>query len=267
MVERQPGRLELRGGWIIPSRCLVKPGAGCQLVQRFIARAGLAVNDQMLHRRQRFPQLRDNIDAVEVDAAIANAVAGDQHLGLDLPEAIQHRVGPHVGCADAPDATDAHHRKESDDRLRGIGQVRRHPVARLHALLAQVQRQRSDLAPQLRPVQFAVLAVLVAADQRLQAGRVRLVHMPEYLVHIVELRALEPPGSGHLAGEHRRVPRRRLQLVVVPDALPEGRKVGHRPFPERVVAVEMKTAQLAQPVLVTTDLGNKGRPIRGRHAP
>jgi hypothetical protein len=197
-------------------------------------------------------------DFDEVAPAVTHAIAGDQHLGLDLPEAIEHRIGPHVGRADAPDPANAHHGEESDDRLRDVGQVGGHPVAWLQALRAQVQRQRGDLEPQLRPVQFALLPFFIAADQRLQAGRMGRADMPEHLLRIVDLRAFEPCRSRHSAfGQHGAMRRRRLQLVIVPDALPERLQLGAGPAPQRVVAVELQAALRAQPVLVQADLGDK----------
>ena len=88
------------------------------------------------------------------------------------------------------------HGEEGDHRLRDVGQVGRHPVARLQALRAQVQRERGDLAPQFGPGQLALPALLVAADDGGKARRVRRLHVAQHLARVVELRALEPRAPG-----------------------------------------------------------------------
>jgi hypothetical protein len=57
---------------------------------------------------------------------------------------------------------------------------------------------------------------------------------------------------------HRAVRRRRLQIKVIPDALPERIKVRHRPLPQRVITVKRQAAIGLQPLLVETDLGAMG---------
>ncbi len=214
----------------------------------------------MLHAGQRGTHLGDHGGAVEVAAAVGDAVAGDQHLGLDLPEPVQHGIGAHVGRADAPDTADAHHRQESDHRLGNVRQVGRDPVARLQALRLQVQCQRGHLTPQFGPAQLAVATLFVAADDGGKARRMGRHHMAKHLLRVIELGTLEPLRAGHpVFGQHGRVGRGRLQIEIVPDALPEGGQVAHRPAPQGVVAVERQAAGALQPILVQTDLGNVGR--------
>ena len=161
-------------------------------------------------------------------AAIGDAIAGDQHLGFDLPEAVEHGGGAHVRRADAPHAAEADHGEEGDHGLGHVRQVGRHAVAGLQALRPQVQRQRRHLAPQLGPADLALLAPLVAADDGRQAGRVRRLHMPQHLPRVVHLRAREPRRAGHaVVGQHLAVRRRRRDAEVVPDAAartPAGRR-------------------------------------------
>ena len=209
MVERQPQRLERLNGIVVAGRDLRHVGPGDQRLQRCIARTEIAMHDQMRDCRQRGAQLGHDAGAIEVAAAVSDAVAGDQDLGLDLLEAVQHGVGAHVGRTEAPDAADARHRQEGDDGFRDVRQVRRHAVAGLHALLLQMQGQGSDLAPQFRPAQLAVLALFVAADDGRKAGAMGLVHVAKDLAHVVELRSFEPLRARHLSlGQHGFVGRR-----------------------------------------------------------
>ena len=186
MIERQPGRLERvdRARRVLATMSASRASGA--------AARGLAVQDDVLDARQRSPQLRDDVLAVMRGAAIGDAVAGDQHLRLDLPEAVEHGGRPHVGRTDAPDRADAGARQERDDRLGDVGQVGRDPVAGLDALRPSVQRERRHLAPQLGPARFAELAVLAATDDRRQAGGIGGLDMAEHLPRVVDLRAGEP---------------------------------------------------------------------------
>jgi hypothetical protein len=83
--------------------------------------------------------------------------------------------------------------------------------------------------------------------------------MPQHLARVVDLGAREPLRARHGAtGQHGRVRRGGLQVKVVPDALPEGRQVVHRPAPQRIIGIKRKAACLAQPLLVQGDLGDVG---------
>jgi len=192
-----------------------------------------------------------------VAAAVAHAITGDQHPRLDLAKAIEHGIHAHVGRANAPDRAQAHHRQKSHHSLGNIGQISHHPIARLHPLRTQVQGQRSHLVTQLRPAQFAVLAPLVAADDRCKSSRLRWRHMTKNLLNVIDLRAFKPPRTRHdTFAQHRPIRRGRLQVKVVPDAFPESLDLGGRPMPEVVVAIKSQAAVLRQPILVEADLGN-----------
>ena len=51
---------------------------------------------------------------------------------------------------------------------------------------------------------------------------------------------------------------RRLQLKVVPDALPEGFQVSHRPAPQRVIGIKLQAVLALQPARVQAYLGKGG---------
>ncbi len=256
VVEGQPFGLEGRRGRVVARRDLaVVGGIGQPRLQIQVGH-----KDHMLHAGQACAQLRQHGHAVDIAPGVVHAIDGDQRLGRDLAKAVQHRVGAHVGRADAPDGAQAGRGQQGDHGLGDVGQVGSHAVAAAHALGLQVQGQGGDLAAQLGPGQFAVAARLVAADHGGHAGRMGGIHMAQRLARVVDLGARKPLGAGHgVALQHGRVRRGRLQRVVVPDALPEGVQVGHRPAPQRVVAVELQAVALAQPVLVQADLGDEGR--------
>ncbi len=190
---------------------------------------------------------------------IRDGVAGDQHLWFDLLEAVDHGGRGHVGRADAPDRTDAGAREKRDDGLGNVGQIGRDAVAGLDPLVLQMQRERGRLALELGPAGLVELAVLAAADDRGQAGGMRGVDMPEYLPRIVHLRAGKPHCAGHLAlGDDGRKRRRRLQIVIVPDAAPEAVEIAHGPLPHLLVIREGEAALFGEPIAVEGDLGDEG---------
>ncbi|MGY4428096.1 hypothetical protein ACVWWO_000573 [Bradyrhizobium sp. F1.13.1] len=140
-----------------------------------------------------------------------------------------------------------------------LGQIGGDAVAGLDAFFFQMQRERGRLAPQLRPARLVELAVLAAADDRGQAGGVSRIHMAEHLPGIVDLGARKPDRAGHLAlGDHGRKRCWRLQIVIVPDAVPEAVEIAHRPLPHVFVGREGEAALLGEPGAVEGDLGNEG---------
>ena len=218
------------------------------------------VHQHMAHAGQGRLQLGHHRAAVDVTATIAHAVAGDQHLGLDLPEAVQHRRRAHVGRANAPDRAQADGRQKRHHRLRDIGQVGGHPVAGLNTLGTQVQRQRRHLAPQLGPADLPVFAGFVAADDGQQSGGVCRRHMAEHLLCVIDAGAFEPDRARHgVLLQYRAVRGWRLQCKVVPNALPKAVQITDRPRPERVIVIKVQAFCSRQPILVEADLGHKGR--------
>ena len=162
----------------------------------------------MGHAGQGGAQLGHHAGAIVVFGAIGHAIAGDQHLGRDLFEAIEHGIGAHVGRAHTPDGAQTDHRKKSHHGFWNIGQVNGHAVTGLDTLCAEVACHGGDLATQLRPGHFAPLASLVVADDGQLPGGLRRFHMPQDLLRIVHLRAGKPLGPRHgVAGQHRCVGR------------------------------------------------------------
>ena len=255
VVERQPQRLE---------GCdfgIVSGGSACVACAiSYCFRSIQVVHQQhVLYRGQGCAQLGQHVHAVDVAPAVGHAIGCNQHLGRNLAKAVEHGVRAHVGGAHAPHRAQADRGQEGDDGLGNVGQVGRHAVARLHALRAQVQRQRSHLAAQLGPRQFALQALFVAADQRGLARRMGRCHMAQHLARVVHLCAGKPLGARHaVARQHGAVRGRGFDGEVVPHALPESIELGHRPAPQRVIAGEFEPVALAQPVLVQAQLGNVG---------
>ena len=156
----------------------------------------------MLHAGQCCTQFRQNFPAVEVAPAIAHTVAGNQYLGFNLLEAVQHGRRAHVGRANAPHAAQAHHRQKSHHGLWDVGQVGRHTVTGLQALCFEVQRERSHLLAQCGPAQLICRralrqALLVVADERRETGGVRGIDMAQHLPCVIELGTGKPARTWH----------------------------------------------------------------------
>jgi hypothetical protein len=91
---------------------------------------------------------------------------GEQDLGLDLAEAVEHAAHAEVGRARGPDGAERGRRQHRDDGLGAVGQDARDPIARAHADPSQPRGERADLRAQLRERQLAARAVLAGKDQR-----------------------------------------------------------------------------------------------------
>ncbi len=254
VVERQPFGREG-----VHLRIVARRGRGPVAFGRDgFCRERRAQHQQVLHARQRVAQLAHHLAAIDRLAAVVHAVGGDQHLGLDLPKAVDHRGGAHVGRTHAPHRTEAGAGQERDHGFGHVRQIGCNAVAALHPHAAQRQRNRSDLAFELGPRHLAHFAEFVVADDRRHAGGMRRLGVTQHLVRVVDAGTGKPDRPRHAAlGQHRRVRRRRLHAAEVPDALPEGVELGHRPAPQGVVRIEGEAARVAQPVLIEADLGNE----------
>ena len=255
VVKRQPHRLEGLHLGVLTRGDGRHLHAAAHIAVGQIQCAQVVVHDDVLHAGQSIAQLLHHTHAVKISAAIAHPVYRDQHLGLDLFEAVEHGVGAHVGRANAPHTAHAGGGQKRHHGFGNVGQIRRHPVPRLHALGLQVQRHGSHLAAQFRPAHLTAQAFFVVADDRQKPGLVRGLHMPQHLVRVVGLGSGKPLGARHdVVGQHRRVRRGRLQIKIIPDALPERIQLGDRPAPKVVVSGKAQAALIAQPVLIQANL-------------
>ena len=113
----------------------------------------------------------DHLAPVEVLAAVAVAVDREQHLRLDLREAVDD-------AARAPKSGEQHDQiapmlargEERDDRLGDVRQVGDDPVAALDPERAQARRERAPTCvAQLAPAQLAERPQLRGVDDRRRA--------------------------------------------------------------------------------------------------
>ncbi len=236
MVEGELGELEL---------------AGRQLP---VAAGQVREHERALERRQLPLQLRHRLAAVEVLAAVAVAVDGEEHLGLDLGEAVDDAAHAELRRAARPRRADARAAEEGGDRLGDVREVGGDAIPGLDARLAQRRRDRTRARPQLAPRPLAERAQL----RRVADGDLGVVAAAEDVLRVAEPRSREPLRARHLApAEDALVRLARLHLEELPDRAPEGVELVHRPLPEVVVVLEPQTACLVQPLAVARDRGGR----------
>ena len=189
--------------------------------------------DGVLDRRDATHDLRHPLVAVEVLAAVAVALGGDQDLRLDLLEPVHHGRRAELRCAARPDRADARTREKRHHRLRHVRHVGRHAVAALHPEPPQPGGAACHLVGELVPAELG---------QRLRLRRVhdRRLARPgpaEQPLGVAQLGPGKPLGAGHLAAPQHAVVRG-VDLEPVPERTPEAVEVLDGPAPQLVVVGE-----------------------------
>src|SRR3954471_1052027 len=226
-------------------------GEGLVPVDGVVDRPALEVrqHDDVLERRHLRHERAHDVAAVEVLAAVAVAVDGEQDLRLDLGEAVDHAALAEVGRAARPGGADARAREEGGHCLGDVRDVGDDAVARLDTKLLQTRGDRRRAGAQLAPRPLPEFTQLGRVPERYLVVR----PAAEHVLRVVQPRAGEPLGAGHLAlGEHSRVRLRRLDLEEVPDRRPELLELVDRPAPQRLVigGVDVAPALVAQPARI-----------------
>ncbi len=174
VIKRQPERLKGPRLGIVPTDGFVEIDAAGENSAEIRHQPEIALQHQMLHRGQSSTELCQHRDAIDVAPAIGHAVARNQHFGLYLLEAIDYRIGSHVGRTDTPDRSDTDGGQEGDHGLGRVWQIRCNAVTRLHTLGLQMKGQRGDLTAQLRPTGFTssrgAQALFVVAQNGWKSG-------------------------------------------------------------------------------------------------
>ena len=173
-------------------------------------------------------------DGIEPLAAVEVAVGAEQHLRLDLTEAVHNPLHAEIGRGGRPDRADARGGEHRDDRLRHVGQVAGDGVALRHPRRSQRLREHGHVVVELAEGQRASDAVLAAKQDR---GRV--VAAAEQVLGEVEPGAGKPLRAWHpvAVDQYRSLAPVADDLAVLPDRGPERGAVLDRPAVQcRVVA-------------------------------
>ncbi len=168
--------------------------AGIEVLHHVRGAAEIGHHDDRAQRRQLGDDLAELVGDVEGLAAVVVAVAGDQHLGLDLAEAVEHALDAEIGRAGRPHRTDRSGGEHADDALGHVGHDGGHPVADAHAGLAQGLRGARDLGGELAPAHAALDLVLAPEHERVAVAILVL----EQVLGEVQARARKEPRARHL---------------------------------------------------------------------
>ena len=106
---------------------------------------------RVLERRERGFDRAHFVTPVDDLLAVAVAVDREQHLRLDLCEAVDDRAGPELRRARRPDRAQARGRRERDQRLLDVRRVRRDPIALGDTEPAQTGATARDRVDELGP--------------------------------------------------------------------------------------------------------------------
>ena len=221
-----------------------QPSASPSPAERRI-RVEVAEHDRVLDRRQRREQLLTTAEPVEVLAAVAVAVDGEQHLRLDLGEAVDHAPGAEVRRAARPDRADRRAGEERGDRLGNVRQVRDHAVARPDAERAQAAARAAPPPPRSSPrvsSRRAAAARTHAESRRHRRRRGRST---------CSAKLSRAPGN-HSAPGIAREPSTRsygadaIDVEALPDRRPEPLEVGRRPLPQARVVRQLEPTRAAR---------------------
>ena len=187
---------------------------------------------------------------VEVLAAVAIAVDGEQHLRFDLRETVDDAAGAELRRRARPDGADRGYGQKGDQRLGDIGHVGNDPIAALHAEGSQPAGRRGDELRELAPAQLIELAQLRAV-QHGHGRRIAIAagaQVAEHVLGVVQLRALEPARPRHLTrAEHALIGPGEAHAREVPDRGPEVLELIDRPLPQLAVVGKGAAAALPGP--------------------
>ncbi len=189
----------------------------------------------------------DRIPAIEVLTAVAIAIHSQQHLGLDLREAVDHAPHTELGRGRRPHRPDRGAREQRGHGLGDVRHVRGDPVAFAHAGCAQPRGDRRRQRPQLAPGHRRQLSRFRGVLDRERTG----VLAGEHVLGVADPRAREPFRAGHRrTAEDPVAPLGEANLEELDQRLPERLDVEHRPAPQVVIALEPQVVLLVEPRLV-----------------
>ncbi len=180
---------------------------------------GIGHQQQVLQSGQVFEDFVEFGALVERLASIAVAGTGDQHLGLDLAEAVDHAVGAEVWRAAGPGRSQAAGGEHADQGLPGVRHAGRDPVADPDASLAQALLQAGDMGGQFGVGEGFPAAVLADGDHH----REMVVAPAQQVFGEVQRGLVEPAGAGHLLRFDQHAAGRVVELdsEEIDDGLPE----------------------------------------------
>ena len=217
MVEGQAHKVRRRAGGL-------QPGAPDQCPGNAAAIAAPGHHNQQF-RFQGVMQCVYALAQVDPLAVVVVAITGQQHLGFDLPETVQYPGNPEIRGAGRPDCADPGGAQGSDQGLGAVGHKARYPVSGLNASRQQLGGHFAGGHPQLRIADDTAAAIFQYADH----GGVGVVAF-EQVFRVIEFAVGKPAGVLKVfAGCQHGIAGPADHTAVIPDLLPEGVGLLHRP--------------------------------------
>ena len=213
--------------------------------------------DDMADRWQGGRDVGDVAAAVDVGVPVPIPTDGEEHRWLDLSEAVDDAALAELGSAGRPRRAETRTGEEGSEGLGDVRQVTHDAVAASHSDALQAGSRPAHERGQLAERQRDRRARLGTGDD---GDRVVWEATADDVLGVVEQRATEPRAARHRSrGQHLGRCRRRDDLEVVPQRLPEVLELGHRPRLQLVVVVEGESPRRAQPVQVATEPARRPR--------
>ena len=192
-VERELGRL---GEEVVPGDRVGKHGV-----------VPVEVGDlhDGLQARQLRPHLRDLLAPVDVLVAVPVRGDGQEHLRLELAEAVEDAPDAELGRARGPDRAEARAREEADERLRDVREVGDDPVPGADPQALQAGAGARDLLAEVAERELERRARLRVRDDRV---RIEILVAADHVLGEVQARSGEPLGPRHRSGAEDALVRR-----------------------------------------------------------
>jgi len=250
MIEGKPREAQRRGRHAGKQRLPV-----LRLVEPLRPLADEGHDGDMAEARQSGDDLGELVVARQNLARIAIAVAGNEHLGLDLAETIEHAPDAEIGRAGGEDRAEARRGEHGDDRFRAVRHEGRDAVARLDAPAPEHGGEARNPGAELVPGERLARDALVVEEERGRIALARQQVLGEIELRVgKEFRARHPVAIGENA----------FALLAddaakIPDRVPEGFDMVDRPSMKRRVIREARAVPRRQ-------MAHEGRHVAGGDA-
>ena len=202
-------------------------------------RIELRHDDHLAQRRQLLGNLAYSFERIVPVAVIAIAIGAEEHLRLDLSEALEHAFDAEIRRAGRPDDALRERGERQHAGFGDIGNERCHPIARPQPERGERLRGARYIARQIGIADAPLKTGLVPEDEGVAA-----VAAPQKVLREIEPRLGEPVRAGHLVAvdEHRRALARSDHAAEIPRVGPELLGMVDRPAVELGKAVGVQLA-------------------------
>ncbi len=221
MIEGQAGKLDSTRGGVDKIR---KQHRGCALRERGLC-CQQRHNDQLLYAANGWQDVVQPVQNSAGFAVIVVAIRTEQHLGCNLPKAIDNAIDAKIRGTRGPDRAQARRGQHGDHRFGHIGQQARYPVSRADTERTQRGGEPGHLAVEIGISQLTARPCFQQTHQR---GVV--IPALQEIFREIEPGLRKPAGAGELIGGLKHLcPRLTHYAGKVPHFAPERSRLCHCP--------------------------------------